>query len=121
MDLKAQCPMYDRVSFFLLSLTAALGLGDKPPNYWFAVIGATIYVATTGDDRIAARVLKALLSLMFGFAFTPWTMERTGYDEPFVIAIVIVFSLILIDLAKRLLGDKGVVETIIGFYFGKKK
>jgi len=118
-DTKGIHDMFDRLFLYVVPLLAALGMADKPPHFWFGVIGATLYVAFYGSEKWTVRLGKALLSLLLGVAMTPWAMERTGYDEPFVVAMAIIFSLVLIDVVKRVVNDGELVKTIIGFFFGK--
>lgn len=77
---------------------------EKTIYYWFAVLGAAIYVYSAQKDMpFPWRLLKVLSACLLGVSVSPEISEKFGSGENMTLVAVITLGWVVIDAATTLI------------------
>jgi uncharacterized membrane protein YoaK (UPF0700 family) len=95
---------------------------NKPIEFWAVLLGMVIYVASRDAERepVAKRVAKTLASALLTIGLSPTIAPWVRGSELLAAVAVMAFSMIVLDVATALLGDRDFIKSIIAKRLGGK-
>jgi uncharacterized membrane protein YoaK (UPF0700 family) len=93
---------------------------NKPIEFWAVLLGMVIYVASRDAERepVAKRVAKTLASALLTIGLSPTIAPWVRGSELLAAVAVMAFSMIVLDVATALLGDRDFIKSIIAKRLG---
>ena len=95
---------------------------NKPIEFWAVLLGMVIYVASRDAERepIPKRIAKTLASALLTIGLSPTIAPWVRGSELLAAVAVMAFSMIVLDVATALLGDREFIKSIIAKRLGGK-
>ena len=123
MQFLAENPAVVVASLMLLRAVAALWFDraknamalDKDPNYWIAVAGSLLYLASRRAPEESARVYLSKMASA-GFMAIGISEPLSTYftiDESITAVVVVIFSQVVFDVIHAILADRKLLLEII--------
>lgn len=114
--------MFEKLFLHIGLFISVLGLGDQPTTYWMLVAGATGYVAVYGQhENRFKRLLNVIISILLGLGGGATMAEKTGYDEGFCAALIIIFGVFVLDLARAIVTNVDLPQQLMAYFFKKDR
>jgi len=88
---------------------------NKPPEYWFVLLGMILYVATRDAERqpILKRTGKTLASAALALGLSQDLAARFGATETIATVAIMAFGMIVLDVATALIADRAFIKDLI--------
>lgn len=88
---------------------------NKPPEYWFTMLGMALYVATRDAERqpIWTRTGKTLISAALALGLSGDFAPLLRDSEALAAVAIMAFGMIVLDLATALIKDRTFIKELI--------
>lgn len=95
----------------------------KPIEYWAALVGMVIYVATRDAEQepLSRRLLKTAASALLTIGLSPDVSARLGVSEIVAAVGVMAFGMLALDVATALIRDRDFIKDLIQRRWGGPK
>ena len=93
---------------------------DKPWEYWAAILGAMLYVATRDaeTESLSRRVAKTIASALLAIGLAPGTASYVGDNEIAAAVLLMAFGTLVLDILTALILDRDLIKSIVRRRFG---
>lgn len=88
---------------------------NKPPEYWFVLLGMVLYVATRDAEKqpVAKRTLKTLASAALAVGLSADASRWFGVSENIATVGIMAFGMIVLDVGTALISDRAFIKDLI--------
>lgn len=88
---------------------------NKPLEYWIAVVGMVLYVATRDAERqpILKRTVKTFVSAALGVGLGADVAAWFGTSEAIAAVAIMAFGMIILDAVTALISDPAFIKDFI--------